>query len=126
MSDPFNPVSGLVLVTARVSGPTGSREVRLAVDTAATETVISRRVLENVGLNTRTGPTVPVIMGGGTVLVPLVTADALEALGQTQRDLAVQAHTLPTSLPIDGLMGLDFFRGYRLVVDFRTGRISLT
>lgn len=65
-------------------------------------------------------------MGGGVVSIPLLTLDKLEALGQTQTSLTVQAHTLPASLSINGLLGLDFIRKQRLVVDFRTGQISLT
>ncbi len=126
MSVPFNPSRGLIVVTATVFGPRGDRAVRLALDTAATETAISRRVLGIIGVDMATAPTVPVIMGGGVVPVPLVTVDRLEALGQVQPGLTIQAHTLPSSLPIDGVLGLDFIRGYRLVVDFRTGQISLT
>ena len=65
-------------------------------------------------------------MGGGRVSLALVTVDKMEALGQTQKGVTVQAHTLPSGLPIDGLLGLDFLRAYRLVVDFRTGQITLT
>ncbi len=37
----------------------------------------------------------------------------------------VSCHTLPPSAGVDGLLGLDFFRGERLTVDFRTGRLIL-
>jgi predicted aspartyl protease len=126
MSVPFNPSQGLIIVSAIIFGPQGNRAVRLALDTAATETVISRRVLVNIGVDILAAPSVSVVMGGGVVSVPLVTLDKMETLGQTQMGLTIQAHTLPSSLPIDGLLGLDFIRKYRLVVDFRTGRIALT
>lgn len=126
MSVPFNPTGSLIIVTATVFGPRGSRAVRLALDTAASETAISRRVLGIIGVDMLTSPTVPVTMGGGIVSVPLVNVDYLEALRQTQSGVTIQAHTLPSSLPIDGLLGLDFIRGQRIVVDFRTGQISLT
>ncbi len=126
MSVPFNPLGRLIVVTATVFGPRGDRAVRLALDTAATETAISRRVLAIIGIDMLAAPTVPVTMGGGIVSVPLVTVGHLEALGQTQSGLIIQAHTLPSSLPIDGVLGLDFIRKQRLVVDFRTGQISLT
>jgi len=82
--------------------------------------------LSNIGIDVNSAPTVPVIMGAGRVLIPLVTIDKLEALGQVQTGATVQAHTLPPGLPIDGVLGLDFLRVYRLVVDFRTGQITLT
>jgi hypothetical protein len=35
------------------------------------------------------------------------------------------AHTLPPSATVDGLLGLDFFRGQQLNIDFRRGEITL-
>ncbi len=126
MSVPIDTTQPLIIVSMTVFGPSGSREVRLALDTAATETVFSRRVLGILGYSVAAAPTVPIIMGGGTVLVPLVTVDKLEALGQAQLSVNVQAHTLPRSLPFEGLLGLDYIRGQRLVVDYRTGQIELS
>ena len=126
MSVPFNPTDDLIIVPTTVHGPRGFTEVRLALDTAATETVISQRVLSIIGVDIANAPTVPIIMGGGRVAVPLITLDKLEALEQTQTGVMVQAHTLPPGLPIDRLLGLDFLRVYRSVVDFRTGQITLT
>ena len=34
-------------------------------------------------------------------------------------------HTLPPSASVDGLLGLDFFRGQILNLDFRTGVVML-
>jgi hypothetical protein len=34
-------------------------------------------------------------------------------------------HTLPPSAGVDGLLGLDFFRGQVLTVDFHKGMIAL-
>ena len=68
---------------------------------------------------------VPVITGSGRVSVPLVRLVRMDALGQQQADFIVQAHTLPPGLPIDGVLGLDFIRRYRLVVDFKTGFLVL-
>lgn len=126
MITPFNLAQGLVIFPAVVSGPTGNVAVRLALDTGATESVISKSTLIRAGYNLSSAPVVPVITGSGRVFIPLVSIDKLEALGQTQTGVTVQAHTLPSGLPVDGLLGLDFLRVYRLVVDFRTGQIILT
>jgi predicted aspartyl protease len=127
MSVAFNPVQGLVLFPATLSGPSGTHVARLALDTAATETTLSKRVLGLIGCYSAnaTYPTVRVIMGNGVVAVPQVTVNTLNALGQQHSDFTVQAHTLPPGLPMDGLLGLDFIRRYRLVVDFKTGYLVL-
>lgn len=127
MSNPFNPLQGLVIVQVSIRGPKGSGIARLAVDTGATETTLSRRSLRAVGVDpAQLGlRTVSVITGSGVVAVPLVTLNLLDALGQQRSNFTVQAHTLPPGLPIDGVLGLDFFRSGRLVVDFRTGFVVL-
>jgi hypothetical protein len=126
MSILFDTTQRLIIVPAEVFGPLGSRSVHLALDTAATETVISQRVLAILGYALVSSRSVPVIMGGGVTSVPLITLTKLEALDQAQSGITVQAHTLPVSLPVDGLLGLDFIRGQRLVIDYRAGEITLT
>lgn len=127
MSVPFNSQQGLVIFPADIYGPNGAGVARLALDTGATETTISRRVLRAIGIDPAQANlgSVPVITGSGRVSVPLVRLIRVEALGQQRIDFIVQAHTLPPGLPIDGVLGLDFIRLYRLVVDFKTGYLVL-
>ena len=127
MSIPFNPHRGLVIFPVDIYGPNGTGVARLALDTGATETTISRRALRAVGIDPALANlgSVPVITGSGRVSVPLVRLIRLDALGQQRIDFIVQAHTLPPGLPIDGVLGLDFVRLYRLVVDFKTGYLVL-
>ena len=49
----------------------------------------------------------------------------LLVLGQARTDYAVAAHELPPVVTYDGLLGLDFFRGLVLKLDFARGLISL-
>ncbi len=128
MRIPFDTTQNLVIFSVDIYGPQGHGTARLALDTGATETTISRRALRAVGIDpaqVNVG-SVPVITGNGIISVPLVSLDRIDALGQQRTGFIVQSHTLAPSLPIDGVLGLDFIRAYRLVVDFRTGRISLT
>jgi hypothetical protein len=50
----------------------------------------------------------------------------LNALGKDRFNLLVTVHNLPHTVTVDGLLGLDFFRGQTLKIDFRTGLIDLT
>ena len=127
MSVPFNSQQGLVIFPVDIHGPNGTGVVRLALDTGATETTISRRALIAIGIDPAQANlgSVPVITGNGRISVPLVRLMKLNALGQQRDDFIVQAHTLPAGLPIDGVLGLDFIRLYRLVVDFKTGFLVL-
>jgi len=49
--------------------------------------------------------------GSGVEYAPLLLVRRVEALGQGRTDFPVVAHTLPPSASVDGLLGLDFFRG---------------
>ena len=46
-------------------------------------------------------------------------------LGQNRTGFPVIAHTLPDTTMVDGLLGLDFFQGHILTLDFQVGSITL-
>ena len=50
----------------------------------------------------------------------------LSALGKHRFGFRVTAHDLPASVPIDGVLGLDFLDGHVLTIDFRAGTVDLT
>lgn len=107
-------------------GPTGSVVLRLALDTGATATLVNIAMLVGVGYDPALAPTrVQVTTGSGVEYVPRVTLSRIRALGQECVDFGVLGHTLPPSAGVDGLLGLDFFRGQSVTIDFRTGRVIL-
>jgi len=81
--------------------------VRLGYDPAASE--------QRVSMTT----------ASGVEYVPRVIADRIDVLGEQRRTFPVVVHTLPPSATVDGLLGLDFFRGVRVTIDFVEGRITL-
>ena len=68
---------------------------------------------------------VQVTTGSGVEYAPRVPVQRIKSLGQDRHDLPVLAHTLPPSAHIDGLLGLDYMREQRLVIDFRNSTVSL-
>ncbi len=69
---------------------------------------------------------VQVTTGRGVEFAPRVRLERIAALGQVKTDFPVLSHTLPPSAGVDGLLGLDFFRGKVLTIDFTKGEVSLT
>ena len=67
----------------------------------------------------------PISMGGGVVFAPSVQLNRLVTLGQERLDFGVTSHTLPAEAEFDGVLGLDFLRGRRLLIDFRLGLVLL-
>ena len=126
MTLPFDPQQGLIVVPAELWGPTGSVVLRLALDTGATATLVNIAMLVGVGYDPALAPTrVQVTTGSGVEYVPRVMLSRIRALGQERVDFGVLGHTLPPSAGVDGLLGLDFFRGQSMTIDFRAGRVTL-
>jgi predicted aspartyl protease len=123
----FDPGQGLILVRAEIWGPDGSGVLRLALDTGATGTLVNAAMLVAIGYDPGlASDRVQVTTGSGIEFLPRVVLDRVSALGQQRRAFPVLAHTLPPSAGVDGLLGLDFFLGQSLTIDFRSARVTLT
>jgi aspartyl protease family protein len=99
----------------------------LALDTGATSTVINAERLVALGYDPAASKDrTRITTGSGVEYVARVLVREIAALNLELADFPVIAHTLPPSAGVDGLLGLDFFRDQRLLVDFTTGLISLS
>jgi len=126
MSLSFDGQRGLIVVPVRVTGPSGTAVVRLALDTGATRTLINTSLLVAVGYDPATAvERSEVTTGSGVEYAALVPISKIEALGREFTQFHVLAHTLPPSASVDGVLGLDFLRGQLLSIDFRNGRLTL-
>ena len=126
MTFSFDPRRGLVIVRAEIWGPTGSGIVRLALDTGATETVINAGPLVAIGCDPSLVPQrSQVTTGSGVEFVPRLPVERFMALGIERAGFPVLCHTLPPSAGVDGLLGLDFVRGYILTVNLRDGLLNV-
>jgi predicted aspartyl protease len=124
---PFNPQHGLIVIYVTLFNADKNRTVRLALDTGASSTLVSKEVLIALGYDLDVLPkTASFTTGSQVESAPRVTVDRVEALEQECQNLSVIAHTLPPSASIDGVLGLDFLRGYDLHINFKTGEITLT
>lgn len=126
MSFAFDPNTGPIHVRVQISGPLGSANLRLVLDTGATMSLIRSAVL--IGLRYEPDASkdrMRVAMGNGMEIVPRITLTRLSALGLHRIGMAVLAHPLPAEAGVDGLLGLDFLRGQILTLNLRDGQIAL-
>ncbi len=127
MSFSFNPEFGLVIVQAKLVGPSGAATLNLALDTGASRTLLNEDLLISVGYDLANAVGHSNMTTGSKVEpVALICIDNLFALGQERTAMVVVSHTLPPSASVDGLLGLDFLRGLNLNLDFRIGLIVLS
>jgi predicted aspartyl protease len=116
----------LVVIPSEITGPSGTAILRLALDTGATVTLVNTGMLVALGYDPSSAPDrMQVTTGSGVEYAPRVEVRRIRALGRVRTRMPVLAHTLPTSASVDGLLGLDFLRGKRLVIDFRERRVQL-
>lgn len=126
MTYSFNPKRGIIVVQAELFGPSGSAILSLALDTGATATVVNVAPLTTVGYDLASSADfVQVTTGSSVEYVRRVRVDQIKALGHVRDGLPVLAHTLPASATIDGLLGIDFMQGRKLMVDFSLATVSL-
>jgi hypothetical protein len=127
MSHSFDAQRGLIIVNGALTGPSGVAFLRLAIDTGATSSLINSALLVSVGYDPATAPDrVEITTGSGVDFSVRLVVEKLSCLGKERLAFPVLAHTLPTSAGVDGLIGLDYFRGGRLTIDFIVGQIDLT
>lgn len=110
----------------RLWGPAGEFDVRLALDTGAEGTIVPAETAILAGYDLNQVLNHPnMTTASGVVQVPRIQVDRVEALGLERRNFALVCHTLPPDADVQGLLGLDFFRGQKLTIDFRAGLVSV-
>ena len=100
--------------------------LRLALDTGATRTLVNVGMLVSIGYDPALATDrLQVTTGSGVEFLPHISVSKIIALGKERTSFSVLCHTLPNSAGVDGLLGLDFFRGRVLALDFRACSITL-
>ena len=118
----FDPTQGLIVIPTRLHGFHKDTIVRLALDTGATNWDVA--VL--LGYDPASSKErIQVTTGSGVEFAPRIVVKKVEVLGRSLENFPILCHTLPPSATVDGLLGLDFFRGVRLMVNLQEGIITL-
>jgi predicted aspartyl protease len=126
MSFQFDPSATSVIVPVTLVGPLRTLEASLVLDTGAVQTLVAESLLAAIGYDHDRSPkTKSLITASGIVTAPEVVIENIETLGNSRKEFPVIAHSLPSSAGVDGLLGVDFFRGKCLTIDFGTGTVSL-
>lgn len=122
----FNPKRGLIVLMAEVEGKRGTAIVRMALDTGATRTTMVPTTIQNVGCRPSVGSSSARIATAERVKeVPRVSVRRIKALGEERSSFPIISQPLPPEAGVHGLLGLDFFRGKKLVIDLKAGLIEV-
>jgi len=101
--------------------------VRLLVDTGSSYTVLPRQILERLGCNlAQSRQTTRIITASTVVTMSIVPVPWLNCLGVRKENFPVVAMNLPIGAFTNGLLGIDFLREERAIIDIFQGKIILT
>ncbi len=122
----FDATQGLIVIPTRLHGSQGDTIVRLALDTGATGSMINWDVATLLGYDPASvKERIQITTGSGVEFAPRIVIKKIEVMGRIIENFPVLCHTLPPSATVDGLLGLDFFRGERLILDLQVGIVEL-
>lgn len=109
----FDPTQGLIVIPTRMHGLHANSIVRRALDTGATCSMINWDIAVLLGYDPASAKErIQVTTGSGVEFAPRIKIKKIEVAGRSLENFPVLCHTLPPSATVDGLLGLDFFRGY--------------
>jgi len=126
----YDPSASGIVVDLLVESADGASSLLIPVvlDTGASFTIIATDLLVKLGYD----PANPllerqrIITGSGIEYAPSMTVRSATAIGQKVSHVGVLCHDLPAESGIDGLLGLNFLRHFKLIIRFRKGIIELT
>lgn len=122
----FDRLYTLVAARCAIVGPAGAKQCTLALDTGSTYTVVAASMLRRAGYEWGSdAPAVSIITPNTSTSARRLRIERFVALGEERGTFSVLAYDFPVGMPVDGLLGPDFFRGAALTIDFANGFIEL-
>lgn len=116
----------LIIVKAKI----GIQNVHLAVDTGASHTVIDLSTLITLGYFPENAVGAATFeTGKGNVDSLIFRLDGIFAVGEMKRNFEVSAYDFLANgvlSEFEGVLGLDFFEGLKMCIDFRKSEIVIT
>jgi predicted aspartyl protease len=125
----YDPFRSSIIVDFLLESADGfsSLLIPVVLDTGASLTIVSTELLVRLGYDPATplAPRQRIVTGSGIEYAPRITARSATAIGQRVNNLEVLCQNLPPESGVDGLLGLNFLRHFRLTIRFRKGIIEL-
>ena len=126
MRHKIDPDAPVIVLSITLEGEDIEKKIDMALDTGATYTMIPWEIAEILGYNPGASKErVPLITASGVERAPLITLKSISALGKDADNVQVVVHNLPEKSYVDGLLGLNFLKKFKLSIDFRTGILEL-
>lgn len=122
----FDPRKQHILVAGVLDGPDGRiRRVRFIIDPGTPHTVVDTPLMDALGYGAHLAIGKSTLWGvSGVTKGYVVRAPRIRVVGKEIRDYRIAVHDFADGLGVEALLGLDFFHGGYLGLDFVTGEIT--
>ncbi len=113
----INSEDDLILIEAFVNG----YRIKLALDTAASHTVVDTTALMIAGMDLESNNKVKIETASGIIEANKIKTNIFNALGLTKPNFEISAYDFLSAgllVEIDGVLGLDFLKNNILTIDF--------
>ena len=125
----YDPSTSSIVVDLLLESSDGGSTLLIPVvlDTGASLTIVAVDIMARLGYD----PANPkldrqrIITGSGIEYAPCTTVRSATAIGQRVGNLEVLCHDLPPESGVDGLLGINFLKRFKLTIRFRKGIIDL-
>lgn len=115
----FDRKQSIIICHAEIVGSGVELSLKMAVDTGATYTMIPIEAAVAIGCDyLRPHHKIEITTGSSIEYVPLITIPKFKAFGIEIKNMEAICHNLPTQSPIEGLLGLNFLRKAKIIIDF--------
>ena len=117
----------IVVRNVEITGPKGSVNIDLILDTGAALTVLSWSILKVIGYDPAiASDRQEIITANGVIEVPKLCVEGITTGDIQARNVEVVCHDIPELVGVRGLLGLSFLKHFRTVVDYRKGYLAIS
>jgi predicted aspartyl protease len=120
----FDPSAPILIFRCIIEGES-KLSIRMALDTGASTSVIGLKPLSLIGIDTNHASYVTFGNATKSHYAPIVKLSSLSFGNEIMSNFEVVAHSLPEAHGIEGVLGLDFLRNFKVTIDFGEGRLTL-
>lgn len=122
----FDSKQSIIICHAEIVGPKIELSLKMALDTGATYTMIPIEAAVAIGCDPlRSRRKIEITTGSSIEYVPITTIPKFRAFGIELKNMEVICHNLPTQSPVEGLLGLNFLKRAKIIIDFSKNIISI-
>ncbi len=110
---------GIILCRAKLSRGRQSIFLKLAVDTGASLTMVSVEAALALRIDpSKSKKHIEITTANGVVFVPVVRIPSFQCFGTEIKNIETACHNLPSESSVEGLLGLNFLKPAKVVLDF--------